>query len=128
MRGVEIDSAEPRATPQTDQFLLWGFFLLLLAAAFLLVVTLREERVRLAGLQKVESDRESELAEVEQARVRASRVVTRFNADEEFVRDQARERLGVAAPDEVVIRIESSPGAPSGGTRPSPGLFSPEPR
>jgi len=42
------------------------------------------------------------------------------------VRDQARERLGVAAPDEMVIRVEPGAGAPvaAPGAAGAP-LFSP---
>ena len=122
---MDSEYEAPRGTPQTDQFLFWGVFLLLLAAAFLMVVSLRGERERLAGLQKVEADRQAELAEADAAVAKGAAVLRRFTDDDEFVRDQARERLGVAAPDEVVIRVE--PGA--GGVSPQPirsgSLFSP---
>ena len=123
---MDSEHDAPRGTPQTDQFLFWGVFLLLLAAAFLMVVSLRGERERLAGLQKLEADRQAELAEADAAVAKGAAVLRRFTDDDEFVRDQARERLGVAAPDEVVIRVE--PGA--GGVSPQPirsggSLFSP---
>ena len=38
--------------------------------------------------------------------------------------EQARERLGVAAPDEVVIRVEPGVGAAGSGSGPAP-LFRP---
>ena len=109
---MESDLEAPRGSPQTDQVLFWGVFLVLLTAAFLMVVSLREERARLAGLQKIESDKQAELAEADAAVAKGHAVLRRFTDDDEFVRDQARERLGVAAPDEMVIRIEPGAGAP----------------
>lgn len=124
---MDSDLDPPRGSPQTDQFLFWGVFLVLLAAAFLMVVSLREERARLAGLQKIEADKQSELAEADAAVAKGHAVLRRFTDDDEFVRDQARERLGVAAPDEVVIRVEPGAGAAPAAGRPAagPGLFSP---
>lgn len=72
-------------------------------------VSLREERARLAGLEKVQADRQSDFERIEAARKQGQQILGRFHSDDEFVRDQARERLGIAAPDEVVIRIESNP-------------------
>lgn len=123
---MESDLDAPRGSPQTDQVLFWGVFLVLLAAAFLMVVSLREERARLAGLQKIESDKQAELAEADAAVAKGHAVLRRFTDDDEFVRDQARERLGVAAPDEMVIRVEPGAGAPvaAPGAAGAP-LFSP---
>ncbi len=123
---MERDNASARTSPHTDQFLLWSAFLLLLAAAFLMYVSLREERARLAGLEKVQADRQADFERIEVARKQGQQILGRFHGDDEFVRDQARERLGIAAPDEVVIRIESgAAGAPgkSGGP-----LFAPRAR
>lgn len=112
-------------SPQTDRFLFWVTFLLLLAAAFLLYSSVQEEEARLAGLRKIEADREAELAAANKAVDQGNRVVGRFSSDPEFVRDQARERLGVASPDEIVIRVEATPGTtPAGGRQPAP-LFAP---
>lgn len=124
---MESELDAPRGTPQTDQFLFWGVFLVLLAAAFLMVVSLREDRARLAGLQKIEADKQAELAEADAAVAKGHAVLRRFTDGGEFVDDQARERLGVAAPDEVVIRIEPGVGAssPAAPTRPGASLFSP---
>lgn len=123
---MESDLEAPRGSPQTDQVLFWGVFLVLLTAAFLMVVSLREERARLAGLQKIESDKQAELAEADAAVAKGHAVLRRFTDDDEFVRDQARERLGVAAPDEMVIRVEPGAGAPvaAPGAAGAP-LFSP---
>lgn len=128
---MERDITSPRPSPQTDQFLLWAAFLLLLTAAFLMYVTLREDRARLAGLEKVHADRQAELARLEAAREQGAKILGRFHDDAEFVRDQARERLGAAAPDEVVIRIESGAvGGPrsSGGSLFAPGREEPATR
>ena len=120
---MERDLATPRPSPQTDQFLLWAAFLLLIAASFLMYVSLREDRARLAGLEKVHADREAELARVEAAREQGAKILGRFHDDAEFVRDQARERLGAAAPDEVVIRVEA--GAVGAPRAPGAALFAP---
>lgn len=109
------------SSPQTDRFLFWGALLVLIAAAFLVYSSVRDEEERLAGLRKLEADREAELAAADKARDQGTRFLERFSGDPEFVRDQARERLGVASPEEIVIRVESTP---SGG-RPAAPLFAP---
>jgi cell division protein FtsB len=120
---MERDDAVTRKSPHTDQFLLWSAFLLLLTAAFLMYVSLREERERLAGLEKVQADRQADFERIEAARKQGQQILGRFHDDDEFVRDQARERLGIAAPDEVVIRIES--GAAGAPTKTGGPLFAP---
>jgi len=123
-----MEEDTPSTSPQTDRFLFWGSFLVLVAAAFLIYSSVRDEEERLAGLRKIEADREAELAAADKARDQGTRFLDRFSGDPEFVRDQARERLGVASPDEVVIRVESVPGsAPAGAARPAPPLFAPAP-
>lgn len=120
---MERENASARSSPHTDQFLLWSAFLLLLAAAFLMYVSLREERARLAGLEKVQADRQADFERIEAARKQGQQILGRFHGDDEFVRDQARERLGIAAPDEVVIRIES--GAAGSPAKTGGPLFAP---
>ena len=122
---MEEESKSP--SPQTDRFLFWVTLLLLLASAFLLYTSVQEEEARLAGLRKVEADREAELAAADKAVDQGNRVINRFAGDPEFVRDQARERLGVASPEEVVIRVEVAPGAAPAGGRPAAPLFAPSP-
>lgn len=113
-------------SPQTDRFLFWGAFLLLVAAAFLIYSSVQDEEARLAGLRKMEADREAELAAADKAGDQGRRFLDRFSGDPEFVRDQARERLGVASPEEVVIRVETAPGAsPGAAPRTSAPLFAP---
>lgn len=115
---------ETPSSPQTDRFLFWGALLLLAAVGCLVYSSVRDDEERLAGLRKVEADREAELAATEKARDQGDRFLNRFSGDPEFVRDQARERLGLASPDEIVIRVESTPaGAP--GARPAAPLFAP---
>jgi len=120
---MEAENPRPAASPQTDGFILWGSFLFLLAASFFMWSSLREDQLRLAGLQKIESDRLAERDAAQASLAQGTQILTRFNDDPEFVRDQARERLGVAAPDEVVIRIE--PGAAPASGRPAAPLFAP---
>lgn len=120
-----MEDESTTSSPQMDRFLFWGAFLILLAAAFLLYSSVQEEEARLAGLRKIEADREAELAAANKAADQGNRFLDRFSGDPEFVRDQARERLGLASPDEVVIRVETAPGAAPAGGRPSAPLFAP---
>lgn len=113
---MEAETKPP--SPQTDRFILWGSFLFLLAAGFFMYASLREEQLRLAGLQKLEADRRAERAAVERSLAQGTQILGLYSDNPEFVRDQARERLGVAAPDELVIRLES--GATPGAPRPAP--------
>jgi len=123
---MSLEEESQSNSPQTDRFLFWGAFLLLLAACFLIYSSVQDEEARLAGLRKIEADREAELAAAEKARDQSARFMDRFSGDPEFVRDQARERLGVASPEEVVIRVEATPGAaPSASPRTSAPLFAP---
>ncbi len=117
----------PSANTQTDRFLFWTAFLILIAAAFMLYSSIKEEEERLAGLHKIEKDREAELALAEKARDQGTRFLDRFSGDPEFVRDQARERLGLASQDEVVIRVEGTSATANPSSRPSRSLFAPEP-
>ncbi len=118
---MEAEDASPPASPQTDRFILWFGALLLVATGFFMYSSLREEQFRLAGLEQLEASRQADLEEIEQTLTKGTQTLNRFNGDAEFVRDQARERLGVAAPDEVVIRLE--PGATSTPGRPSTPFF-----
>lgn len=116
---MEAESAVKKpASPQTDRFMLWGGLLFLIASGFFMYASLREEQLRLAGLQNLEADRRAERAAIEATLAQATQVLSLYSDHPEFVRDQARERLGVAAPDELVIRLE--PGAAARTGRPSP--------
>lgn len=119
---MEAESPRAAASPQTDGFILWGSLLFLLASGFFMYSSLREDQLRLAGLQKIEADRLAERDAAQASLAQGTQILTRFNDDPEFVRDQARERLGVAAPDEVVIRIEPAAAVPGRSAAP---LFAP---
>lgn len=116
----------PSTNPQTDRFLFWAALLLLVAVGCVVYSSLRDEEERLAGLRRIEEGREAELAAAEKARDQGTRFLDRFSSDPEFVRDQARERLGLASPDEVVIRVEAAPGA-APAAKPAAPLFAPAP-
>lgn len=118
---MEAEDASPPASPQTDRFILWFGALLLVATGFFMYSSLREEQFRLAGLEQLEASRQADLEDIERTLTKGTQILNRFNGDAEFVRDQARERLGVAAPDEVVIRLE--PGATSTPGRPAAPFF-----
>ena len=51
---------------------------------------------------------EHHIANVRQFGMELVVAINRFGTDQEFVRDQARERLGVAEPGEIVIRLEGA--------------------
>lgn len=114
---MEAEHQSPPPSPQTDRFIFWGALLFLLAAGFFMYASLREEELRLAGLQKLEADRRAERAAIERSLAQGTQTLSLFSDNPEFVRDQARERLGVAAPDELVIRLE--PGAAANPARPA---------
>lgn len=119
-----MEETPPPTSPQTDRFLFWAALLVFVAAACLVYSSVRDEEERLAGLRKMEADREAELAAAEKARDQGTRFLDRFSGDPEFVRDQARERLGLASPEEIVIRVETAP-AGAAPARPQPPLFAP---
>ncbi len=118
---MEAEHQSSPPSPQTDRFIFWGALLFLLAAGFFMYASLREEELRLAGLQKLEADRRAERAAIERSLAQGTRTLSLFSDNPEFVRDQARERLGVAAPDELVIRLEPGAAVPSSNSaRPAP--------
>lgn len=122
---MEAEHESPPPSPQTDRFIFWGALFFLCTVGFFMFATLREEELRLAGLHKLEADRRAERDAQERALAQETQTLSRFTDNREFVRDQARERLGVASPDEVVVRLE--PGAGANPARPAPSLFSPPP-
>jgi cell division protein FtsB len=64
-----------------------------------------------------EVQKEQAYAALERTRAQTERYVERFGRDPEFVRDQAREKMGVAEPGEIVIRLD---GARNMATPPKP--------
>ena len=59
-------------------------------------------------LDQNEKKKEEAYAALERTRAQTDRYVDRFGRDPEFVRDQARERMGVAEPGEIVIRVDGA--------------------
>ena len=87
---------------------LWAAFLSFCMVSALIWSTNDDETKRLAALRAVETHKEKLFSAFERTRGQTERYVDRFGRDSEFVRDQARERLGVAEPGEIVIRIDGA--------------------
>ena len=99
--------SEPKSrNPQTEKLFLWASFILFCTVLAFTWSTYGDESARLAGLRASERQKEQAYAALERIRGQTDRYVDRFSRDAEFVRDQARERLGVAEPGEVVIRLD----------------------
>ena len=109
------------ANPQTEKLFLWISFILLFVVVAVLYSTYGDDTDRLEGLRATERQKEKAYAGLELTREQTGRYIDRFGRDSEFVRDQARERLGIAEPGEIVIRIDGvaprpapAPAAPAG--------------
>ena len=94
--------------PQTEKLFLWASFILFCTVLAFTWSTYGDETERLAGLRANEKKKEEAYATLERTRAQTDRYVDRFGRDPEFVRDQARERMGVAEPGEVVIRVDGA--------------------
>ena len=101
-----MESENPARNPQTEKMFLWAAFLGLCMVSALIWSTNDDETRRLAALRANELQKEKLFSAFERTRGQTDRYVDRFGRDSEFVRDQARERLGVAEPGEIVIRID----------------------
>ncbi|MGA0133711.1 MAG: FtsB family cell division protein [Opitutales bacterium] len=101
-----MDSETDQPATQGEKLALWSMVLLLCVVSGMVYSTHAGDSDRLAALRASEAQKEQSLAAVERARLQTDRYINRFSTDQEFVRDQARERLGVAAPGEIVIRLE----------------------
>jgi cell division protein FtsB len=113
-----MESLERPANPQTEKLILWSCFLLLCTVAGFVYSTYQEEEERLATMRLAERRKEDNFNALERQREQTARYIDRFTRDPEFVRDQARERLGVAEAGEVVIRLDggaalAQPAAPA---------------
>lgn len=93
---------------QTEKLILWSLLLGLCVVAAAVLSTHSEESDRLAAMRASEAQKEQALASIDRSRIQTERYINRFGTDQEFVRDQARERLGVAEPGEIVIRLEGA--------------------
>jgi cell division protein FtsB len=101
-----MESPERTANPQTEKLILWTCFLLFCTVLGLVYSTYQDEEERLASMRLNEKAKEDTFNAIERQREQTARYIDRFTRDPEFVRDQARERLGVAEPGEVVIRLD----------------------
>lgn len=105
---------------QTEKLFLWASFILLLAVVAILYSTYGDDMDRLEGLRATERQKEKAYASLELTREQTGRYIDRFGRDNEFVRDQARERLGIAEPGEIVIRLDGAvPRSASSGNTPA---------
>ena len=101
--------SEPQSrNPQTEKLFLWASFILFCTVLAFTWSTYGDETARLAGLRANEQKKEEAYATLERTRAQTDRYVERLGRDPEFVRDQARERMGVAEPGEVVIRLDGA--------------------
>lgn len=103
-----MENETPSRNPQTEKMFLWAAFLGFGMVATLIWSTSDDETKRLAALRAVETQKEKLYSTSERTRRQTDGYVDRFERDAEFVRDQARERLGVAGPGEIVIRIDGA--------------------
>ncbi|MGI9108732.1 MAG: FtsB family cell division protein [Opitutales bacterium] len=103
-----MESESSSRNPQTEKLFLWASFILFCTVLAFTWSTYGDETERLAGLRANEHQKEKAYATIENARAQTERYVDRFGRDPEFVRDQARERMGVAEPGEIVIRVDGA--------------------
>jgi cell division protein FtsB len=101
-----MESESSSRNPQTEKLFLWASFILFCTVLAFTWSTYGDETARLAGLRANERQKEQAYAALERTRAQTDRYVDRFSRDAEFVRDQARERMGVAEPGEIVIRVD----------------------
>ena len=103
-----MESEPTSRNPQTEKLFLWAAFILFCTVLAFTWSTYGDETARLAGLRANEQKKEQAYAALERTRAQTDRYVDRFGRDPEFVRDQARERIGVAEPGEIVIRVDGA--------------------
>ena len=103
-----MESESSSRNPQTEKLFLWASFILFCTVLAFTWSTYGDETARLAGLRANEQKKEEAYATIERTRAQTDRYVERLGRDPEFVRDQARERRGVAEPGEIVIRVDGA--------------------
>ncbi|MEI6795042.1 MAG: septum formation initiator family protein [Verrucomicrobiota bacterium] len=103
-----MESEPTSRNPQTEKLFLWAAFILFCTVLAFTWSTYGDETARLAGLRASEKNKEQAYATLERARAQTERYIDRLARDPEFVRDQARERMGVAEPGEIVIRVDGA--------------------
>ena len=105
-----MESESSSRNPQTEKLFLWASFILFCTVLAFTWSTYGDETARLEGLRASERQKEQAYATLERTRDQTYRYVERYSRDAEFVRDQARERMGVAEPGEIVIRVDGARG------------------
>jgi cell division protein FtsB len=103
-----MESESSSRNPQTEKLFLWASFILFCTVLAFTWSTYGDESARLEGLRANERQKEQAYANLERTRDQTYRYVDRFARDPEFVRDQARERMGIAEPGEIVIRVDGA--------------------
>jgi cell division protein FtsB len=106
---MEFEAHEQQ--PQTQKFFLWVAVICFFTASIYVFSSYRDESERVEALRMTERQKEKDFASLEAERIRTSMFLERYTRDQEFVNDQARERLGVAAPGELVIRLDGTAAA-----------------
>jgi cell division protein FtsB len=120
-----MDSFEqPTSNPQTEKLLVWASVFLFIGVMSFVYSTYQSEEERLKALQNNEEQKQKTFSTIERQREQTQRYIERYDRDPEFVRDQARERLGVATEGEIVIRIDpnsglATPVQPNSTTKPA---------
>jgi cell division protein FtsB len=103
-----MESEPSSRHPQTEKLFLWGSFILFCTVLAFTWSTYVDETERLAGMRASERQKEQAYVSLERKRSQAERYVDRASRDLEFVRDLAREKMGVAEPGEIVIRMDGA--------------------
>ncbi len=96
--------------PQTEKLFLWASFIFFCTVLAFTWSTYGDETARLAGIRANEHQKEKAYATLERTRSQIQSYVERLGRDPGFVHDQARERMGVAEPGEIVIRLDGARG------------------
>ena len=117
-----MESEPTSRNPQTEKLFLWASFILFCTVLAFTWSTYGDEAARLEGLRANERQKEQAYVALERTRAQTDRYVDRFGRDPEFVRDQARERMGGAEPGAIVIRLD---GARNMATPPKPAPAAP---
>ncbi|MEI6121285.1 MAG: septum formation initiator family protein [Opitutae bacterium] len=101
---------QPTTNPQTEKLFVWASILLFIGVLSFVYSTYQSEEDRLKALQGNEEQKQKTYSTIERQREQTQRYIERYDRDPEFVRDQARERLGVATEGEIVIRLDPNSG------------------
>jgi cell division protein FtsB len=115
-----MESESSSRNPQTEKLFLWASFILFCTVLAFTWSTYGDETARLAGIRANELQKEEAYAALERTRAQTGRYVERLGRDQEFVRDQARERMGTAEPGEIVIRLDGARGMAKPAPAPAP--------